>query len=366
MRTACLLLLLILLSFRLEAQPSLLRGTVVDSLTATPLGNVHVFLARTTVGTTTDASGHFSLSLPTGASATLYISHIGYAPRRFSLNREALPDTIRLHPRMVMLPTVTVRDKKDRKWEKQLHRFERLFLGETASAKRTEIQNAYVLDFTSTWWGKLEAEAYEPLLIENRALGYRIRYFLESFRHEGTTTWYDGEPLFEPLPPSSPAEARRWEEARAQAYYGSLRHFLRALITNRLEAEGYSIAICPTREDLQRANGVRFLALPERLITPDDSAGVYRLHFRGYLEVTYWNEPEEEAYLRWRRRFTEPTGTQRSWLKLSCPSVTVTPEGLLREGTCITQMGYWAFERFAQALPEDYRPNTSTPTPHSN
>ncbi len=355
MRTACMLVLLYGLAWGAQAQPLLLRGTIADSLARQPLAGVHAFLARTTIGTVTDSAGHFHLVIPEGTRGILCLSLVGYASRRFSLEHLPLPDTIFLAPRILTLPTVIVEDSPPRRWKKHLKRFEKLFLGETATARQTHILNPYVLSFTSTWWGKLEAEAREPLIIENRALGYRIRYFLTSFRHEGTTTWYDGEPLFEPLHPSSPQEARRWEEAREKAYRGSLRHFLRALVADRLEEEGFSILICPTREELQRAHGARFLASRKHLLEPADSAGLYSLHFRGYLEITYWQEPEEEAYPSWTGSFRSPGGTQRSWLKLSCPAVTITATGLVRDGACLTQMGYWAFERFASALPEDYR-----------
>ena len=101
---------------------------------------------------------------------------------------------------------VTVQAREDRRWARRLRRFERLFLGETANAGATTIVNPEVLNFSGSW-GTLRAEASAPLILENTALGYRIQYFLKEFEHTGTTTKYDGEPLYEEMMPESTEQA---------------------------------------------------------------------------------------------------------------------------------------------------------------
>jgi TonB-linked SusC/RagA family outer membrane protein len=54
-------------------------GQVQDSSTQQPIADVRVTVVGTTVGTVTDASGHFALSVPAGRDS-LSFKHIGYKP----------------------------------------------------------------------------------------------------------------------------------------------------------------------------------------------------------------------------------------------------------------------------------------------
>ncbi len=60
------------------------QGRVVDSATGEPLAGVTVQVKGGTMGTTTDAEGHFSLSAP--EDAVLLVSYIGYDRREIPLN----------------------------------------------------------------------------------------------------------------------------------------------------------------------------------------------------------------------------------------------------------------------------------------
>ena len=95
-----------------------------------------------------------------------------------------------------------------------------------ANAKKVEIMNPEVLDFISQK-NDFNAIASAPLILDTRALGYRIRYFLYHFAATGDFAWQDGDCLFEPLTPEDDAQAARWEKNRQKAFQGSPRHFLR-------------------------------------------------------------------------------------------------------------------------------------------
>ncbi|TVT40746.1 hypothetical protein FNT36_11330 [Hymenobacter setariae] len=59
--------------------PFVIRGTVTDSITHEGLPGVTILLAGTTTGTSTDATGNFTLTVATGAtSVQLDIRYIGY------------------------------------------------------------------------------------------------------------------------------------------------------------------------------------------------------------------------------------------------------------------------------------------------
>ena len=63
-----------------SAQDRQLTGRVVDADGSAPIPGVAVTVTGTTLGTTTNDSGHFHLKVP-GAAVTLTARRIGFAPR---------------------------------------------------------------------------------------------------------------------------------------------------------------------------------------------------------------------------------------------------------------------------------------------
>jgi hypothetical protein len=90
--------------------------------------------------------------------------------------------------------------------------------------------------------GRLTAHASEPLLIENKALGYRIRYDLETFRYDSKSQYilYTGYPFFEQLP-GKEKKIQNWKKKRQEVYFGSLMHFMRSVYRNNLAQEGFDV-----------------------------------------------------------------------------------------------------------------------------
>ncbi|WP_164851252.1 SusC/RagA family TonB-linked outer membrane protein [Larkinella soli] len=66
------------------AQTRTVRGRVIDEKTNTPLPGANVMIAGTTQGTTADANGNFTLSVPTTARQ-LVVSFVGYVRREIAL-----------------------------------------------------------------------------------------------------------------------------------------------------------------------------------------------------------------------------------------------------------------------------------------
>ncbi len=73
---------------RADEQPAFveIRGTVVDSVTGAPLVGVTIKVKGSTIGTTSDANGHFSLNVPDGA--VLEISSLGYNKTEISVGAD--------------------------------------------------------------------------------------------------------------------------------------------------------------------------------------------------------------------------------------------------------------------------------------
>lgn len=333
-------------------------GKVMDAETGKPLSGAHVFLSGTKIGTATNPLGRYRLRHIPAGGHRLVVSMIGYGRKVVEIiigpgeNRKM---DFELKPVVYEMPEIFVGDL-DKKWEKRLKRFTELFIGESETADSVTILNPEVLRFKTRWWGRLTAEALAPLEIENRALGYHITYVLDEFNHTGTRTRWDGEPLFTEMAPADSQQAKYWKRNRQKAFYGSLRHFMLALLQDRVKEEGYRIYNL-----MQDVHGFsyqnRFRASARRLIKNGDENYLYHFTFFGRLEIIYTEEEEGWPYVRWTRDFQRtPGGAQTSYLELNERPITVDADGEIIEPYGATQFGYFAFQRLADLTPREYRP----------
>ena len=340
-----------------------LSGTVTNAETGAPLPDANVFIAASTMGTSTDARGRFLLRrIPLGAQQ-IRVSMVGFAAADYDtlLTRpETYRLAVRLAPTVTEAGRLTVSAKRDAKWAKRLRRFERSFLGTSERTQASTLLNPEVLSFDTKWWGRFTAEAARPLIIENDSLGYRLTYFLKAFDQNGGRTRWDGDPLFEPLTPADSAQAARWQAHRRAAYKGSVRHFLRALLAGRTREEGF--LVYQKRRDHLRPgspfDGRRRVRRPERFLSADSDAAPSRLHFRGLLEVVYRGEETDPAFAQSPYVLQDyGADVQASYLELNDGAVTVDRTGEVVEPYGMTLYGYFAFERVADLMiPKEYQP----------
>ena len=137
------------------------------------------------------------------------------------------------------LAEVRVVGSQDKTWEKQFRAFERGFIGESYDRKEVYITNREVVDFTENKEA-FTAVASQPLQIINKSLGYKITYFMYNFERTNSLTSFKGLASFQELVPEDTRQERRWNRNRVEAYEGSIKHFLKSLVDNRLEEEGFN------------------------------------------------------------------------------------------------------------------------------
>ncbi len=356
-----------------------LTGTVINDSTEAPVAGAHVFIAESMIGTVTGNDGSYRLErVPMGAHR-LYVSIVGFEPQSMDIVvREGGQRVFdfRLKPTVIELEEVTVEAKENKRWQQQLQHFTRLFIGETPNAEKTKILNPEVLSFDDKVV-RFTAKASETLVIENRALGYRIQYFLKEFGATPGRVWYDGEPLYEELEPESPEQAAEWEENRRKAFMGSLRHFLLALISGRVEEQGFltfsrpafdvsaggtPTAVGPTASG-SFAGNYRFPLDPKTIVFDGPTPSEKKIEFHGSVEIIYQGEMEDPSYAKWMRQQTggrqlgvRKENFQTSWIQLDKGSTLVDYKGDTLDPYGITQMGYFAYERVADDVPKEYRP----------
>jgi hypothetical protein len=236
-----LLTLLFLAPFFVFAQQKFqLTGSVTEKGT-TIIPGASVFIEGTTMGTQTDANGHYVLkNIPAGRHR-LVASMVGYQPKMvlidFPGNTTVL--NFNLEEDNKTLDEVRVVGSQDKLWEKQFREFEKGFLGESYNRKEVFITNKEVVDFTEME-DAFSAKASQPLQIINKSMGYKVTYFMDNFEKTNSLTSFKGLASFEKLVPEDAKQERKWKRNREEAYEGSLKHFLKALEDNRMEEEGFN------------------------------------------------------------------------------------------------------------------------------
>lgn len=352
------LLALIALAPGIASAQSVVLGTVTDTAEVS-LPGVNVYLSGTTRGTATDANGRFALSQLAPGVYRVVASMLGYETTVEAISL-ADGDTLELAfvlaPSVASLGSVEVSAERDARWERRYRWFRTQLLGETENAAHCEILNPHVLTFRNRW-GTIEATASEPLVIENRALGYRLTYDLETFEGSSASLRYHGEERFDELVPADSAEAERWTHAREVAYRGSMRHLLRSLVQGTTEAEGFALTLTLTDPLGYRAS----FGMPDRPVTGDrvirvDSTGWGTVRVRGQLGVRFTQEAESPAYLEsswFRERRRQPDATQHSMVVLRSGE-RIDPQGTPEDPFALRVSGYMAFERLADLLPAEF------------
>jgi hypothetical protein len=343
---------------------AVIKGTVVSDSTGAPLPTTHVFVSGSMTGTTVDNDGHFRLSGLSPGVKRLFVTRLGYESREVTLLLRAdttLTFSFRLAPTVIEAEEVTISAERSEEWYDHLSRFKTLFIGRSKQAKRCYLENPSVLRFDTAWWGKFDARANRPLEFENRALGYRVTYYLKEFEVRGDLVRWDGEPAFDGLTPRDSTEARRWARNRRKAFRGSLRHFLLALMNDRLATEQFEIHRIPRPRAFRRVGRAERHPIERGDILEKQPNGLYELSFSGALEVIYKGESESKHFLDWAHAQRAPRDYQVSRIRLSDHTVHIDENAEIVEPYGATLYHYFAFtQRMAKLLPQEYRPPGTT------
>lgn len=243
----CLILFILIKPSNVSAQVSI-SGRVLSRGSSLPISNVNVFLSNATIGDKTSSDGTFTLKEVIPGKYELVVSIIGFKTysRAITISTQdlKLPDII-LSPKVTELHEVKIKPLTD--WQRELYYswFRAAFLGPSDFAKDCTILNPRILDFSyDKITSKLSASTADFLEIKNEALGYKVKYLLSDFVMKDPTLLdttmisYHGFVLFEELKGTFSKE-RLWKKSRQEAYGNSLMHFLRSLLDNESENEGF-------------------------------------------------------------------------------------------------------------------------------
>ncbi len=323
-----------------------IRGVVIDAESGAPIVSASVFIANTTLGDATDAQGAFEITRVPPGTHQLVVSIIGYETQTRSIRVTAATrdsQNFSLKPKTLETPAIEVVAEPPHEWRKNLKKFEELFWGASRLVSECKIVNPEVLDFhTPKSENTFMASAEQPLALENHGLGFKIEIILLEFKqnlNDGSLR-YQIIPRFEALAAAQDREERKWEQNRLHAYRGSLRHFYRALVADRLLAEGFRLFSMPALPWLTDRAERRPITSGE-LLAKTSVPFERQLRLPGYLEVIYYDEKE---------------GEQISWLDGRGNPITLNISGYVSGPFDVMVYGYWAGQRVAEMLPRDYEP----------
>jgi len=258
-----------------------LSGTVTDSTTGRPLAGVSVFLNSTSKGTVTKADGSFVLPGIPGGRYELIISAIGYETFVTGISSRSLPPFLKvfLHTKASELASFTVEPYMKDGWKRWGKFFLDNFIGTTENASSTSIKNREVLRFHFyKKSNRMSVTAIEPLIIENKALGYNLEYRLERFTCDFSDNIisYFGYPLFKDMVSEDPARVQKWAQHRQTAYMGSLMHFMRSLYNGQIHEDGFLVDHEVNAPNLEKK---RVKTLYNPLLAQTDSFSIDTLHY---------------------------------------------------------------------------------------
>ncbi len=331
-------------------------GVLTASDNDSPLPYANIYLSNTTIGTSSDPDGFFSIrNIPPGRYE-LVVQYVGYElfVKNIDLsNNDKLRLNVKLVPKPYAGEEVVVEAPDAKWWRKRLEEFTREFMGPNPFASECRILNATALEFAPA----PEIDGYKVvtdsiIAVENRALGYKVYVTLVDFKWG----YYLKHPVyqlkmhtrFEKLAPGDEKEQEKWRENRKKSYEGSLKHFLKALATGRLDNhftfKEYPSDIFNAGNSQMlthiKADEAKMLGPKEFKIIPFEDPSLKKFYLDGVLEINYFSG----------------TSVKKSYLSVQGPYALIDTLGGTYDVSVLNISGDWANTRIAGMLPADYRP----------
>lgn len=214
------------------------KGKVTDAETGLPVAGASVYLNGTFIGTTTDSLGVFKLNT-SKITIPLIVSYVGYVTHQVT-NYAGVDLAIKMEHKPTELEEVSVTADAMSRANKL-----RIFLAEFIGIGT----DCYIENPDDVWLRynrkteELTGGADKALIIRNKKLGYKITYYLSSFRHIPTQTAYEGNYIFaEDTARLKRSAIKQLLKDRDEAYYGSRMHFIRSLWADQLTENTFKVS----------------------------------------------------------------------------------------------------------------------------
>lgn len=359
-------------------------GKVIDKDTGSPIENACVFIANTTAGTYSDEKGEFALTFSQNGVLCMVVSHVSYETffLNISSDKDSLNLLVKLKTKIYELKTVNIIEE-DPFREAKIEAFSKGLLGQSKNSLRCRILNPSIIKLYGKIPhflyedGNLQVSADSMLIINNEALGYKIKYRLVYFDLTFKRLMFFGYPLFENIVTSKKIPDRVIQK-RKVAYEGSKLHFFRSLYSHSLEEDGFEIYRIMAYEKNNNNENYGLLGdsifigksnvilsqTNERLslydyLTYDSISGSKILNIIQPFEIRYTKRREENNYNKCVNYFLglkRTKNTQTTIVKLNNNSIHFYSNGSFEKPHELITIGYWSYKQLADLLPYDYLP----------
>jgi hypothetical protein len=339
-----------------------ISGTVINEVTGLPMAAASVFAQNTTLGTVTDNDGNFKLMLPNGGY-DLIISFTGFKTENKRITSSDANEKIifKLKEKEKELESVAVVSTNEVKdgFATYGQFFANEFIGKSANSKQCSIQNPEVLHFFfSKKKNRLKITATEPLIVKNNALGYNIKFELDSFTHEYKTevSTYSGYPLFENMQGDS-TQIQQWQAARKEAYKGSILHFMRSIYNKDITDQKFEMQFIVKVYGKDEGIKVKDIYAAINYAKDDSTQTVEILPNQSEVGILFLGAKPSANYL-----LENPTESKDFKLSVLSfkpkESIIIEQNGYFYDQNDVTTSGYWAWDKVAEQLPYDYEVST--------
>ena len=333
-------------------------GKVIDSATKEPLSSASVFCQNTTLGTATNKEGSFYLSMKEGGY-DLIITYTGFKSQliRISPELKTTDLLIELVKEEKSIEEVVIHSSNEVRngWEKYGQFFLENFIGSTPFASRCSLLNPEVLMFYYfRKSNKLKVLADSPLLISNLALGYNIRYNLDSFLfyYKTDICSYLGFSFYEEMNGSNDS-LMLWKKNREKAYRGSRLNFMHSYFDSAITQNGFVISV------LDESNDKKFNKINNPYDTafysPVDSVAEVDIFYPRRISIAYTKQHPENEYLK-KYKLPMDVGVQTSYVDL-LDLISIKQNGYYYDQKDWINYGYWSWKNIADQVPNDYVPD---------
>lgn len=377
---------------------------VVEDKKGETLPGAGIYLSGYTTATVTNMEGRFALNKLKPGSYEVVVQMMGFLPYSKSviISDKSVDIKIILSENTIQLSEVVIRADPDR--EKNLQVFKEFFIGRTPNSQKCKILNPNVLFIKyDRNVNVLSVTSNEFLVVENKALGYRLKYMLNLFEYDYNTriVYFSGLPVFEDLKGSG-KKKREWQKSREIAYAGSPQHFFQSLYRNTVTDEGFiiykrikipnpnrpsdSLIAAARKRLLKKMKGAikvgsdysdslqiinQRAQLPKEYVTLDTSRvntdtlvkSIYpnmkTINFKDELYVMYTKEQETNVYSSSGHYVMRPLNVPNYEIsvvhKLGA-ACSFYANGGMHDAKSLLFEGFWAYEKIGDMVPMDYVP----------
>jgi hypothetical protein len=242
------LLFFFFISMSLPAVAQTITGYIYDELENKPLEGAFVYLDGTTINTSTNEKGYFTLNPGKVYNVPLIVTYTGFEnfvlENPFSYNK---PVKVLLRMSSIFLDEVVINKNFPFTRKQMLRAFREQFLGETAAGRSCTIENEDDIKLRyNLSTNVLSASSAVPLRIKNKKLEYNINFSLVDFQVAYSMqsllsanvrqSFYAGTTAFTDVSKEGSAEKKR-----KKAYLGSTVHLMKTIASNAWAKEKFRL-----------------------------------------------------------------------------------------------------------------------------